>query len=420
MSQAVKKPGRPKKAQIDTLEVTLAKKYQAYIALGDQFLRGIDSQYPRVSNEHKVQLKHLIFSAAEEHRLWADVDNLLLSVQRHKTLTQQLIDVRDNVIISFVQLESIYTLILKSNSAETSTGQQSMPLESGPSIVNGSEWLSDFEENKTVISHWLKMQLHNHSAHEQALWLSATSHALRSALVIEDENSTITVDTIKNVRQIIRGILLSISKHKIDPLFKSQDKNQAGRPTLPIPTQLLRSEDSLLSTYRSYRLACQRLHRKSLSSQQVWEKNKHAIESTTLGRRTMPTLRVLINKQLGLKTERYCLTIDKEHIIEEFNRKNENKRGTKGRPALTYDQKVRKIDQQLDEVDALIKQQKTRFSTDTKSGLSFKQQTLEYQFIWLENKLKRQPLDSEQSQSKSANACLQYWSTSLEEIKSLK
>lgn len=403
MNQSHKKPGRPKREAIDTLEITLAKNYQAYMTLGEQFIKELERQYPGLNSDKKVQLKHLIYSVAEEHRLWSDIDNLLLSVQRHKKPNHQYDEVRDNLLIAFTQLKSIYSLILKT---ELITNTLALPR---------LEQQFNIGDNNMTTSHWVKSDLHKVSAYEQAKWFSLMCDDLQVSLNNDVANSDLILDQIKNIRLIIRAILLSLSTFKIEPLFRSQTQRSAGRPTLPLPTQLLRLEDLLLNSYRSYRLACQRLHRQSLNSHQVWELHKSSIESKSLGRKAMSPLRALINQQLSLETELYCLTKDKDHIIKEINRKNERKTSAKGRPALTYDQRLTKVEQQLHEVNSLIKQHEIIFSSEDNHDVSFAQQTLQFKRVWLQNKLKHHLNKNEQVKSKSSNAC-HYWSTSLKKM----
>lgn len=415
--------GRPTLSPVVKLAKHVVKDYQDYVSLNLRYQAQLRQLYPEHNAEQLALINADITSASEEYKVWSSIDNLMLSAQRHSDPFQQWQSIQEKVLGNVQQLISLYQLRIRSLPAQPRSilvcdfadqlwlHEQAAFSQKGISQTVISQTLI----SQTVTS-WLESTLVKATGFQQDDWFYTVTESLKAG--IRDLNGTLlngseslnnflsddtsfVLERIKHQRKIIRLLMLHIIDNKIDSLIPRQAQSSAGRPTLPLPVQLMRQEQALQDTYLEYRQACHAHNQAALSIEtlaaKAIEKNSKATTQTKTGRKPMSELQKLVNQSLVLEDQILC----QEHQLKErtidcsklkSNQSSDVESGSaidkpvkRGRPTLSPQDQIARLKAKFDNINQAIEQLKSK--TESANADTIVRNILQYQSLWLTNKI---------------------------------
>lgn len=410
--------GRPALSPIVKLAKHVVKDYQDYVSLNLRYQAQLRQLYPENNAEQLALINADIISASEEYKIWSSIDNLMLSAQRHSDPIKQWQSIQEKVLGNVQQLIGLYQLRIRSLPAQPRSilvcdfADQLWLHEQAPF---SQKRISQKEISQTVTS-WLESTLVKATGFQQDDWFYTVTENFKSSIrelngaLLNDSESlnhfwsddtSFVLERIKHQRKVIRLLMLHIIDNKIDSLLPRQAQSSAGRPTLPLPVQLMRQEQALQDTYLEYRQACHAHNQPALSIEtlaaKALEKNSKATTQTKAGRKPMSELQKLVNQSLVLEDQILC----QEHQLNErtidcsklkSNQSSDVESGSaidkpvkRGRPTLSPQDQIARLKVKLDNINQAIEQLKSK--TKSADADTIERNILQYQSLWLTNKV---------------------------------
>ncbi|MEZ8149478.1 hypothetical protein AB6E95_01665 [Vibrio splendidus] len=410
--------GRPALSPVVKLAKHVVKDYQDYVSLNLRYQAQLRQLYPENNAEQLALINADIISASEEYKIWSSIDNLMLSAQRHSDPIKQWQSIQEKVLGNVQQLIGLYQLRIRSLPAQPRSilvcdfADQLWLHEQAPF---SQKRISQKEISQTVTS-WLESTLVKATGFQQDDWFYTVTENFKSSIrelngaLLNDSESlnhfwsddtSFVLERIKHQRKVIRLLMLHIIDNKIDSLLPRQAQSSAGRPTLPLPVQLMRQEQALQDTYLEYRQACHAHNQPALSIEtlaaKALEKNSKATTQTKAGRKPMSELQKLVNQSLVLEDQILC----QEHQLNErtidcsklkSNQSSDVESGSaidkpvkRGRPTLSPQDQIARLKVKLDNINQAIEQLKSK--TKSADADTIERNILQYQSLWLTNKV---------------------------------
>ncbi|CDT20690.1 hypothetical protein [Vibrio coralliirubri] len=414
--------GRPTLSPVVKLAKHVVKDYQDYVSLNLRYQAQLRQLYPEHNAEQLALINADIISASEEYKIWSSIDNLMLSAQRHSDPTQQWQSIQEKILGNVQQLISLYQLRIRSLPAQPRSilvcdfaDQLWLHEQAVTQKEISQKGISQTGISQTV-SPWLESTLVKATVFQQDDWFYTVTESLKAGIrdlngallngseslnnFLSDDTSFV-LERIKHQRKIIRLLMLHIIDNKIDSLLPRQAQSSAGRPTLPLPVQLMRQEQALQDTYLEYRKACHAHNQAALSietlSAKALEKNSKATTQTKTGRKPMSELQKLVNQSLVLEDQILCQEHQlKERIIDcsklKSNQSSDVESGSaidkpvkRGRPTLSPQDQIARLKTKFDNINQAIEQLKSK--TKSANADTIERNILQYQSLWLTNKI---------------------------------
>ncbi|MCK8079743.1 hypothetical protein [Vibrio sp. 1CM24A] len=414
--------GRPTLSPVVKLAKHVIKDYQDYVSLNLRYQAQFRQHYPDHNAEQLALIDADIISASEEYKIWSSIDNLMLSAQRHSDPIKQWQSIQEKVLGNVQQLISLYQLRIRSLPAQPRSilvcdFADQLWLHEQAVTQKG---ISQKGISQTVISQtvnpWLESTLVKATGFQQDDWFYTVTENFKSSIrelngaLLNDSKSlnhfwsddtSFVLERIKHQRKVIRLLMLHIIDNKIDSLLPRQAQSSAGRPTLPLPVQLMRQEQALQDTHLEYRQACHAHNQPALSIEtlaaKALEKNSKATTQTKAGRKPMSELQKLVNQSLVLEDQILC----QEHQLNErtidcsklkSNQSSDVESGSaidkpvkRGRPTLSPQHQITRLKAKLDNINQAIEQLKSKTKSATADTIV--RNILQYQSLWLTNKI---------------------------------
>ncbi|MGR5266993.1 hypothetical protein ACPV5R_04490 [Vibrio astriarenae] len=302
--------GRPKRTEQENYQRQVATHYHYLLQLRSQFDAELMQRYPDLSSLGDVA--QLVLATAEEYRLWAELDNRLLSVQRHTKPREQFVKQCPPLCACLNQLSDTYQLILAQRE------QVITPCE--------HEWQhADIDEiNQTIAS--LKTQ----PAHEQTLVLYGIVLWLRNQCELSHPSTHV-----QSWRAVIRALLNHFLEYRLGLIYPINGAKTPGRPKLPLPVMLVRAEQALINDYKTLSKICLELQQIPNTPQQLW-RQFHNPKKPKIGRKPL--------------TEKKKIEREVDKIIEQLRLLEQRDssppkptQSTRGRKPLTKEQRRQKL-----------------------------------------------------------------------------
>ncbi|CAK1709131.1 hypothetical protein [Vibrio crassostreae] len=302
--------GRPKSAPLAKQQRHVAKRYQDLLNVRQQFDLELKQHYPNLNPAELSDVAQIALATAEEYRLWSEIDNQLLAIQRHKDPETQLVLQLERFQQHLVQLQTTYQLILSQRNQPVLPSKIYWRHASSETINNAISYLS------------------SHSANQQTVTLYGFALWLKAQCVESDEKNGV-----KTWRTLIRKVLGHIIEKRIGLVYPIHNANTAGRPKLPTPVDLVRAEQALIDDYQELAITYRTLQILPLTPEQVWRNQQHSIFKK-VGRKPLTKHQKALRKQSKLEEQLRELERNKEAILA-----TESERHTvRGRKPLTYQQ----------------------------------------------------------------------------------
>ncbi|PMO73218.1 hypothetical protein [Vibrio splendidus] len=409
--------GRPTLSPVVKLAKHVVKDYQDYVSLNLRYQAQLRQLYPEHNAEQLALINADIISASEEYKIWSSIDNLMLSAQRHSDPTQQWQSIQEKVLDNVQQLISLYQLRIRSLPAQP---RSILVCDFADQLWLHEQAVTQKEISQTLVSQtvtsWLESTLVKATGFQQDDWFYTVTENFKSSIrelngaLLNDSKSlnhfwsddtSFVLERIKHQRKVIRLLMLHIIDNKIDSLLPRQAQSSAGRPTLPLPVQLMRQEQALQDTYLEYRQACHAHNQPALSIEtlaaKALEKNSKATTQTKAGRKPMSELQKLVNQSLVLEDQILCQEYQlKERTIDcsklKSNQNSDVESGSaidkpvkKGRPTLSPQDQIARLKAKLDNINQAIEQLKSK--TNSATADTIVRNILQYQSLWLTNKI---------------------------------
>ncbi|WP_086967842.1 hypothetical protein [Vibrio coralliirubri] len=409
--------GRPTLSPVVKLAKHVVKDYQDYVSLNLRYQAQLRQLYPEHNAEQLALINADIISASEEYKIWSSIDNLMLSAQRHSDPTQQWQSIQEKVLDNVQQLISLYQLRIRSLPAQP---RSILVCDFADQLWLHEQAVTQKEISQTLVSQtvtsWLESTLVKATGFQQDDWFYTVTENFKSSIrelngaLLNDSKSlnhfwsddtSFVLERIKHQRKVIRLLMLHIIDNKIDSLLPRQAQSSAGRPTLPLPVQLMRQEQALQDTYLEYRQACHAHNQPALSIEtlaaKALEKNSKATTQTKAGRKPMSELQKLVNQSLVLEDQILCQEYQlKERTIDcsklKPNQSSDVESGSaidkpvkRGRPTLSPQDQIARLKAKLDNINQAIEQLKSK--TKSANADTIERNILKYQSLWLTNKI---------------------------------
>ncbi|CDT70149.1 Hypothetical protein VCR31J2_1280327 [Vibrio coralliirubri] len=409
--------GRPTLSPVVKLAKHVVKDYQDYVSLNLRYQAQLRQLYPEHNAEQLALINADIISASEEYKIWSSIDNLMLSAQRHSNPTQQWHSIQEKVLDNVQQLISLYQLRIRSLPAQP---RSILVCDFADQLWIHEQAVTQKEISQTLVSQtvtsWLESTLVKATGFQQDDWFYTVTENFKSSIrelngaLLNDSKSlnhfwsddtSFVLERIKHQRKVIRLLMLHIIDNKIDSLLPRQAQSSAGRPTLPLPVQLMRQEQALQDTYLEYRQACHAHNQPALSIEtlaaKALEKNSKATTQTKAGRKPMSELQKLVNQSLVLEDQILCQEYQlKERTIDcsklKSNQSSDVESGSaidkpvkRGRPTLSPQDQIARLKAKLDNINQAIEQLKSK--TKSANADTIERNILKYQSLWLTNKI---------------------------------
>lgn len=414
--------GRPTLSPVVKLAKHVVKSYQDYVSLNLRYQAQLRQLYPEHNAEQLALINADIISASEEYKIWSNIDNLMLSAQRHSDPIQQWQSIQEKVLGNAQQLISLYQLRIRSLPAQP---RSILVCDFADQLWLHEQAFSQKGISQTVISQtlisqtmnpWLESTLVKATGFQQDDWFYTVTESFKSSIRERNgallngsesfnhfwsDNTSFVLERIKHHRKVIRLLMLHIIDNKIDSLLPRQAQSSAGRPALPLPVQLMRQEQALQDTYLEYRHACHAHNQPALCIEtlaaKALEKNSKATTQTKAGRKPMSELQKLVNQSLVLEDQILC----EEHQLNErtidcsklkSNQSSDIESGSaidkpvkRGRPTLSPQDQIARLKVKLHNINQAIEQLKSKTKSATADTIV--RNILQYQSLWLANKI---------------------------------
>ncbi|WP_087016113.1 hypothetical protein [Thaumasiovibrio subtropicus] len=285
--------GRPARDELESHQIEVARLFDQFKSQRQNFESNIRDAYPNLSLEQRRELRHAILGIAEELRLWLELDNYLLAVQRHAEPPQRLIELRPQLALTFGRLKGMYRLIaLSSHEA----------VESVRAIFNDDYFAHlQTDDIKAIIEFELPLL----SADEQSMWLGG--YAAYLTQVAKSHHGDNTYNGAITMRERFRHVLLFIQHQRLAKLYAMQRQAKPGRPSVPQPVILLRAEQELFDAHQHYRSLANQRHIRPLSADELWQQHQRYLRQQSAGRKQMTPYQKLINRELQLSADLHAL-----------------------------------------------------------------------------------------------------------------
>ncbi len=379
--------GRPVRDALESTQIEVARLFSQFKALRKEFESNINHAYPQLTMEQQRELRHTILGVAEEYRLWHEIDNALLAVQRHDNPEEKLSTVIDSLVSIFKQIEDIYQLISYTEPHNTK--------ELGD--IFNADYFSYLkpEDITAIIDH----EIHLLSANEQAVWLKNYAEFLWSQADKIYQGHALT--NVKQVRDRLRQILLFIQHQRLGRIYGLSRPTKPGRPSVPQPVLMLRAEQQVYDAHQRYRELSKQRNVRAFSPEELWGQHQRYLNSQSAGRKQLSPLQKLVKQKLQLQLDITQIPLDDEVLPKHSGRGRKPKSNSEKRQGIT--QKLATISGEIDKiVEASTAPQKEQ--------LAIEQLVIEEKFI-------EKQLKSLSTQSEISDIDMTHWQTKLHNVK---
>ncbi|MGL6313315.1 hypothetical protein [Vibrio sp. WXL103] len=322
------KQGRPKLTETVKLERKVAGEYIKLIGLRKQLRASVVKMHPSLTSAQQESLIQPILTAAEEYRFWSQLDNDLLAIQRHACAQTRFEQLNGAITRLLDQLINSYELIFfaRQEQEQAKSGQQPQQIE-----------------------HWADMlnQIKSQSVITQTQRLYQLARHLHTLL-----NPSFQVEQVTSVRAIIRSVLILIKHYRLNVVYRcSPDKSggqsiagrpSAGRPSIPLPIQVVRAEEELIVLFNQLTLLY-KYHQQEIPTPRAIAEKYHRVRSSSLGRPKLSE-RQKLKKAIAKKQQEITDLLDTHVDSAQPEIKSPPRRG---RRPLTFEQKYQKLMQEL-------------------------------------------------------------------------
>ncbi|QIA65570.1 hypothetical protein GT360_18740 [Vibrio astriarenae] len=314
----IAKRGRPKLTETVKLERKVACQYIKLIELRNQFNVSVPKLHPTLTPSQQKALIQPIFSVAEEYRFWSQLDNDLLAIQRHSCPKTRFDQSSVEILARLDQLIISYELVISS--------RQQLEQQSSLAVPN------DFELWIELVNQ-LKLQPFDTQTHQ----LYQLARFLYGLLY-----PSFQIDQVKQIRTIIRTVLDLIKHHRLSMVYHITPPNVTGRPTIPLPIQVVRAEEELITQFNKLS-TLYKFHQLKIPTPKSIAAKYSDAQLSTLGRPKLSERQKL--EQAILRREKELIDLTDKHSAQPELQKVTAAR--RGRKPMTYQERHKKLTQQI-------------------------------------------------------------------------
>ncbi|EJE4168350.1 hypothetical protein M3895_003735 [Vibrio parahaemolyticus] len=318
------KRGRPNSAPLIKQQRHVAKRYQDLLNVRQKFNLELKQHYPDLNPAELSDVAQLVLATAEEYRLWSEIDNRLLAIQRHKDPETQFLLQSEKLQQNLVQLQTTYQLILC---------QRNQPI-----LPSKKYWRHANNETINKAISYLSYQ----PANEQTVTLYGFALWFKAQCAEYEEKCAV-----KTWRTLIRKGLGHIIEKRIGLIYPIHNAKTAGRPKLPTPVDLVRAEQALIDDYQELAITYRALQILPLTPEQVWRNQQHS-KIKKVGRKPLSERQIALRKRRKLEEQLRELERNKKAILAAESERV----AVRGRKPLTYQQLRSRL---LEKIQALTK-----------------------------------------------------------------
>lgn len=315
--------GRPSLDLNTKLERSIAREYKVLQKLRAELLNELSRQHPSLESAQIGELIRPIMASAEEYRVWSELDNQLLSVQRHQTPKVRYEEIRLGLIRHVQKIRGDYSFVLKSRGDELNKIACDVSIESFGQLVSDSSNLSSGAQ---------------------------TQHLYQVSILLEKNLSgPLSLVEIKGIRTLLRKILDLIKHQRLSLLYTAPDNDRAGRPSIPLPILIIRAEQRVIDSHLQLSHLLKQVQLPILSPKTIYLKHKL---NNNVGRPKL-TEEQRLTRDLRKKENELNQIINSKTTPVEAQTKKANVRG---RRPLSYEQKCVRLRAQIAELREKLNQ----------------------------------------------------------------
>lgn len=314
-SSPLKTKGRPPLSRQKRLEYLVVKLAREAKQLRRKLDQSLEKQYPKIDDQQRLQVVHTILAVSEEYRLWAELDNALLAVQRskawHQTLEQKLPELKNN----YRQIVAIYSLHLN---------HLGIPYPR----VNENTCLShfDFDTARHYDITTMTVYLAKYLQHVHQQW-----------------QELIDISHLKSIRENLRTALKLMRNHRVGVAFNPSLPRNVGRGSIPLPVLYLRAEQQLLDAFHELNEIYHNNQQPYRSLSELCQQTKNPSDA---GRPRLSLQQKIDNQILRVKKRLANeLELGAGEPCEPLQTKG------RGRKPLTHRQKIQRLQETLNELN---------------------------------------------------------------------